>query len=123
MLSRGILVEVRRQALRKRCWYRVLDNLERGILNLTVELLDVVHSSTLLDQVVTIVAKLRCAFKSSYARHFEAYGLRRLGEVVDQARMLCYSGVDMLERDNGFKSYLMFLGFYQPLGWRLYPRL
>jgi len=123
MLSRGIIVDVRRQALRKRSWYRVLDNLERGILNLTADLLDTVHSSTLLDQVLTIITKLRESFKSSYTKHTEAYGLRRLEEVVYQARTLCYDRVNELERDKGFKSYLIFLDFYQPLGWRLYPRL
>ena len=123
MLSRGVIVEVRRLALRKRCWYRALDNLERGILNLTAELLDAVQSSVLLDQVTTIIGKLRYAFKSSYARHSEAYGLSRLMQMVGQARVLGYDGVVELERDDGFRSYLVFLDFYQPIGWRLYPRL
>jgi len=105
MLSRGVIVEVRRLALRKRCWYRALDNLERGILNLTAELLDAVQSSTLHDQVTTIIGKLRYAFKSSYARHSEAYGLSRLMQMVGQARILGYDGVVELERDPDFSRY------------------
>lgn len=123
MLSRGVILEVRQQALRKRCWYRALDNLERGILNLSAELLDAIQSSMLHDQVTTIIAKLRYAFKSSYARHVEAYGLSRFRQVVEQARLLGYGEVGELERDDGFMGYLVFLDFNQPLGWRLYPRL
>jgi hypothetical protein len=44
MISVGVLREVRALALRKRVWYRVLDGLERGILNLTIGYVECVKS-------------------------------------------------------------------------------
>ena len=48
---------VRYQALRKRVWYRAIDDLERGIINLTVRVVEDVKSLTLIHVLEGIVAR------------------------------------------------------------------
>jgi hypothetical protein len=121
LLSGSLLAEVRRKALRGGYWFRVLDRVERGIFELASRLFEVVHSGTLLEQLVLIIAKLRAVAKSSFVKHFEAHGIDRILQVYEQAKRLGYGSLDGLMNE-GFMRYLMFLDFNQPIGWSLHLR-
>jgi hypothetical protein len=120
MLNRGFLIEVRRHALRRRVWYSAIDNVERGILSISAQVVDEVRSSLLNIQLVRIIAKLRDACKSGFVRHLEAFGMVRARTIRDQAAVFGYKRLDELVRDLGFVRYLAFLDYYQPIGWRIY---
>ena len=122
MLGRDFLHDIRRRAMRRGIWYRVLSDLDRGILNLSAVLLDDVRSVTLRVQIVSILAKLRDAFKSPFVRYVEKHGRERLRNVVECAIKFDYRDVESLRGDKGFMEYLMFLDFHQPIGWGAYPR-
>ena len=122
MFTKGFLSEVRRNALRKRVWYRALDSVERGILSISAKIIDTVKSDVLNYQLVRIIAKLRDAFKSGFVRHFERFGLERVRVIQGQAYSFGYGGAKELSRDMGFIKYLVFLDYNQPIGWRIYPR-
>jgi hypothetical protein len=122
LLGKGFLVDIRRRAMRRGIWFRALTDLDRGILNLSAVLLDDVRSVTLRVQIVSILAKLRDAFKSPFRRFVEKHGQDRLRNVVEYAVQLGYHEVRSLRGDEGFMEYLMFLDFHQPIGWRVYPR-
>jgi hypothetical protein len=117
MFTRGFLAEVRRTALRRRVWYSALDGLERGILTLAGRVVDEVRNTALNVELVKIIAKLRDAAKSGFVRHVEAFGIRRVREVRDQAVSLGSLFGGMWARDIEFVRYLAFLDYNQPRGW------
>jgi hypothetical protein len=122
MFTKGFLIEVRRNALRKRVWFRALDSVERGILSISAEIIDEVKSEVLNTQLVKIIAKLRDVLKSGFVRHLERYGMERMRVIQSQAYSFGYCGVKELSRDINFVRYLVFLDYNQPVGWKIYPR-
>ena len=120
MFTKGFLSEVRRQALRRRVWYRALDSVERGILSISANIIDSVKSDILNDQLSKIIVKLRDACKCRFVKHLEQHGLERVQVIQRQAYSFGYSAFKELSKDIGFIKYLMLIDFYQPVGWRIY---
>jgi hypothetical protein len=56
------------RALRKRVWYRVLDRVERGLLDLTIRWVDNVRSGRLTETLLRILVKLARATEQGMAR-------------------------------------------------------
>src|SRR4030042_4524617 len=76
------LAEHRKRAIRGRVWFKSLDGLERGILSLSVKVLDVAVVHSCLGKVLTsIVAKIEDALKSVFERRLGGYGRRGAGEM------------------------------------------
>lgn len=119
MFTKGFLSEVRRNALRKKIWYKALDSLERGILSISAKIFEFVNSDTLNLQIVKIIDKLREASKCSFVKHLEQYGMERMKIIKSQATFFGYHGAGELLKDRDFIKYLAFLAYNQPIGWRI----
>lgn len=116
MLTRGFLLKIRRRAIRKRVYYRALDRLERGILELSSRLLDSAQSVVLLQQLFEIVMKLDEALKGRFQQHMECFGVRRVTEIIMQAVKFGYKDAVGWLRDPGFVKYLTVMDFNSPFG-------
>ena len=73
--SVGMLVEVKRLALRRRVWFKSLSRVERGVIDLTVKCVDVIRSGKLARVVTAIMDKLRSAMESAVDGMVRAVGL------------------------------------------------
>jgi hypothetical protein len=62
------LAGLKTRALRKRVWYRVLDRVERGLLDLTIRWVDNVRSGRLTEMLLRILVKLARAMEQGMAR-------------------------------------------------------
>jgi hypothetical protein len=62
------LAGLKTRALRKRVWYRVLDRVERGLLDLTIRWVDNVRSARLTETLLRILVKLARAMEQGMAR-------------------------------------------------------
>ena len=122
MMDMGFLAGARRRAMRLRVWWTALDDLERGIFNLTTRLLDDVRSVSLQVQIVRILAKLRKAFRSGFVRHLEDHGVERLRQVHRSAVAIGYRFSESLRNDYDFLRYLVFLDYNQPIGWGIFVK-
>ena len=122
MLTREVLVEARRRALRRGVWYSALDVVERGILSLASYILDSVQSNVLSAQLVNIIAKIRDACKSGFIKHLERFGMARVRVIQAQAFSFGYEGAKTLSSDFDFVRYLSFLDFNQPIGWGAFKK-
>ena len=111
------LKTVRYAALRRRVWYRVLDRVERGIFNLTIDVVEKVQSQVLAKELVKILAKLRDASKSAFTCHVEGFGCMKLRRVVLQAKMFGGEAVGWL-MDLGFAEWFAVNDINSPVGWR-----
>ena len=85
MLTSGFLDGMRRKAMRRGVWFSALDKVERGIMVLTIRVVDFVRSERLGREIVRILAKLKEAFKSRFVRHMEPYGLETARRIAAQA--------------------------------------
>ena len=117
MISIGVLREVRALALRKRVWYRVLDGLERGIVNLTISYVECVKSPRLAGVVSSILRKVREACKSAFTRMLERYGYGKMMRVVEAA--LSFGSEACLGwGSEAFMRLLTLNNMYNPVGWQ-----
>lgn len=120
MFSQEFLEGVRRKALRRGVWYTALDRVERGILTITIRVVDVVRSRALGVELVKIVKKLRDATRSGFVRRMEEFGLRRVREVARKAVEWGYDAARSWASDSGFVRYLTLIDMSRPTGFGIY---
>ena len=116
MFTSSFLLEMRRKAIRRGVWFRVLDRVERGILSLTARVVDRVESAVLGVELVKILSKLRDALKSGFVRRMEEYGFGRAREVAAQAVAWGYMAARAWASDSGFVRYLTLIDVNKPTG-------
>ena len=116
MFTRGFLYKMRQKAFHRRVWYKALDRVERGILSLTVRIVDRVDSAVLGVVLVKIVRKLRDALKSEFARRMEEFGLRKARTIATQAMEWGYLAARSWTSNLGFVRYLTMIDMNKPTG-------
>ena len=120
MLTKGFLSNIRREALRKKIWYKVLDSSERGILSLAAKIINTVKSTMLHYELAKIIAKLKPSNKNSFTKLVERFGMERVKVVQEQAKLFGYKYAESLSQDLSFVKYLMLIDYYQIDNWRIY---
>lgn len=105
-MSREFLVALRTRALRRRVWFRVLDRVERGLVDLTIRWVGKVKSGRLAQVLVRILGKLVLALESRMARLEERGRLLALG----------LSGLAVAWGDSAAYTWRFDLGFRRSLG-------
>lgn len=58
------LIEIKRVALRRRVWFKTLNKVERGIIDLTVKYVDKIRSTMLAKVLTAIIEKLQSTMRS-----------------------------------------------------------
>ena len=117
MFTRGFLEGLRSRALRRRLWFKVLDGLERSIVNLVCRVVDRVRSPVLGRVLLGIVVKFRDAMKGEFVRLVESFGVRRAFELALVAVGWGYAGAREWSREAGFARFLAVVEFNAPSGW------
>ena len=74
-VSVGRLVEAKRAAFRRGVWFRVLNRVERGVVDLTMKYVDDIKSSKLAKVLTAILNKLQLAMESMADRLVRAVGV------------------------------------------------
>ncbi len=67
-LTKGLLAGIRSRALRHQVWFRALDRIERGLVDLTIRYVDQVKSNRLQRVLVEILEKLARAMEQGMVR-------------------------------------------------------
>ena len=62
------MVDLKTRSLRRRVWFRVLDRIERGLVDLTIRWVDNVRSGAMAKVLLRILAKLELALIQGLAR-------------------------------------------------------
>ena len=116
MFTRGFLVEMRRKAIHRRVWFKVLDRVERGILSLAVRVVEQVESAVLGTVLLQIVRKLRDSLKSEFVKRMEGFGLVKARKIAQQAISWGYEAARAWIIDPGFVRYLTMIEVNKPSG-------
>ncbi len=67
-LTKRVLLDLRTRSLRKRVWYRSLDRIERGLVDLTIRWVDNVRNCTMARVLLRILGKLVQALEHGMVR-------------------------------------------------------
>lgn len=104
--SSSYLLELRRKALRRRVWFRVLDRAERAILTLVPRCVDIVKSRKLLRLIENIVAKINEALRSRVERFKDRVGKPLAQKLSQIARRWGNESARDWAEDERFIQYL-----------------
>jgi hypothetical protein len=117
MLDAYFLLGVRKKALKGKVWFKVLDSLERGIVNLSAKVLDSAQTISCLGIVLSkIIAKIEDALKSPFELRLECFGLSRSRELTDQSLKLGNTAASDWGSNIIYAKYITFMSFNMPLG-------
>ena len=112
------LASLRRRALRKGVWFKVLSKIERSICDLTIRAISTIKSDKLLDALTTIVDKLKSILESPVGILTRTVG-RQLASTL--ARIACswgHRGARSWASDDGFARYLAVCYMNAPVYYR-----
>jgi len=105
-LTRRSLTSIRRKLIRTGAWFRRLNTVERGILDLTIECVERVKSPSLADTLRRILVKVSEALKSQFLNRVWAIG----EPLAQQASRIARSWGNLSSvnwaRDTAFIQYL-----------------
>ena len=106
--SVGMLSQARKLALRRGVWFRALNRVERGIIDLTVQYVDSIKSTKLAQVVRAIIDKLEFAVESVVDRLVRTVGLPLARKISDIAVGLGNHLASLWAFDRGFARFLAF---------------
>ena len=74
MLKRERLLKLKLKAIRRRVWFRALSRIDRVLVDLTIRVVDVVHSSRLSEALFSVVKKLEDSLEGRVSRAIKEVG-------------------------------------------------
>ena len=104
--SVGKLAEAKKSALRRGVWFRALNRVERGVLDLTVRYVDNIKSSKLATLVTAILDKLKLASESMAERMVRVIGRSLAQKISGIAVSWGNRSAPQWSEDLGFARYL-----------------
>ena len=102
----GELALLKRRALRKGVWFKVLSHVERSIYDLTIKAIDTIKSKKLLSSIRAITEKLRRALESSVRVLTRTVGRQLASALAHVAYSWGHRGAHSWASDDGFVRYL-----------------
>jgi hypothetical protein len=118
-LSIGQLVDVKKVALRRGVWFRVLDRVERSVLDLTVRCVDKIKSTILAKVVTAILNKLKLAMESTVERIVRVIGCSLSQKVSSIALSWGNLSASQWVKDTVFARYLAITQMNTPTLYRV----
>lgn len=105
-LSTGSLTKLKRLALRRKVWYKCLNRLERGIIDLTMQCVDSIKSGKLATVVTAIINKLDSALEGMVERLVRSIGYPQAAKISTIANKLGNITAKEWATDRLFARYL-----------------
>jgi len=105
-LSSRLILELRRRALRRGVWFKVLDRAERAILDLVPKCVDKPKSPRLIDAIAKIIVKLKAALASPIIRLRSQIGWPLAQKISRIAQKWGNKRAREWAEDKGFIQYL-----------------
>lgn len=116
-MTRDWLIHLKRKAVRKHVWYRVLPKIERSIVDLTIRCVDRIRSSKLALIISRIVCKLLKTLKSKVLMQITQAGCKLAGKLSRIAVSWGYKEASAWKLDKNFARYLGVTNANNISGW------
>lgn len=105
-LAQSELVRLRVKARRRGVWFRVLNSVERGLMNLTIKVVDKVRSLVLARSLNCVVRKLTDAMESEVTRLMRTVGYSLAQKLSEIAQGWGNESARLWTSDLSFVQYL-----------------
>jgi len=105
-LSRSELAKLRVKARRRGVWFRILSRVERGLIDLSIKVVEKVHSLVLARSLISVVEKLLEAMESEVARVMRTVGRSLAQKLSEIAQGWGNEAARLWAGDLGFVQYL-----------------
>ncbi|MEM2314469.1 MAG: hypothetical protein QXN40_06880 [Candidatus Bathyarchaeia archaeon] len=113
------MARIRLEALRRRIWFKVLSNLERGLVDFVIKAVDSPRSPRLIEALARIIVKVKKAMMSPVKRLMGHIG-RPLAERISAIALRWGNkGAAEWAEDEGFIRYLTIINMNSIPGFRL----
>lgn len=100
------LLRMRREALRKGVWFKVLDSAERAMLSLVPRCMEKPRSSKLIDMLAKMIVKVKDALKSEIGNFISRVGRPLARKFSQIAQKWGHKTAHEWATDEGFAKYL-----------------
>jgi hypothetical protein len=117
--SSAFLLKMRREALRKRVWFKVLDGTERALFYLVPRCMETPKNATLIDALARIIVKIKNALKSRLANLVFQVGKPLAEKLSLVAQEWGHKAACEWARDEGFWKYLTIVNLNSSPGPRI----
>ena len=117
LMSVSWLASLRRDALRRRVWFRILSRVERGVVDLTLRYVDQIRSLRLSLAISRVACKILGAFKSKFLNRVEAFGCDLAEKISKIAVAWGYVEASSWRRDSAFIRFLGVNVVNNRMGW------
>jgi hypothetical protein len=84
-ITRSELMKIKKRAMRRKAWFKILDKTERAIIDLTIQCVEKIRSTKLTKILTEIINKLKQIIESPIKRLMKQIGLplaQKLSEVA-----------------------------------------
>jgi hypothetical protein len=105
-LSIPKLTQIKKLALRRGLWYRTLNRLERGIIDLTVQFVSNIRSAKLAQALTAVVNKLKLSTESILSKTVKTYGFSQTQKISTIAQSWGNTHAIQWLNDFNFARYL-----------------
>jgi hypothetical protein len=106
LLRKEELAKIRRKALQRKIWYKILSKIERVQLDLTIRVVDRVRSAYLAKVLYGVVKKLLEALESPVKRLMREVGVKLACKISEVGRRLGCKSAWKWALDLGFIQFL-----------------
>jgi hypothetical protein len=117
--SSVFLLRLRRKALRRRVWFKVLDVTERALLYLVPRCMETPKNATLIDALAKIIVKIKMALKGRVANLVCQVGKPLAEKLSLVAQEWDHKTAGEWARDEGFWKYLAIVKLNNSPGQRM----
>lgn len=111
------LMKIRRKALRRRAWYKILNRAEQAILSLTIRCVGRIRSPKLAEIVTAIATKLKDAMTSQVEKLKKTVGRSLAQNLAKIVLAWGNSSAKRWVKDQGFIQYLAIMHINTPRMW------
>jgi hypothetical protein len=106
-LSIAKLTQTKKHALRRGIWFKALNRIERGIIDLTVKYVDNIKSAKLAKVLTAIFVKLQTTTESMIDRLVRTIGLTLTQKISNIAVSWGYHSATLWANDSAFARFLV----------------
>ncbi len=106
-ISVGRIAEAKKSALRRGVWFRSLNRIERGIIDLTVRYVESIKSTKLAKVVTAIIEKLQMTMESTADKLVRTVGLPLARKISEIAVNWGNRSASMWAEDRSFARFLV----------------
>jgi hypothetical protein len=106
LLNNKKLVSLKNRALRSGIWFKALKRIDRVLFDLTIRVVETIHSTLLAKSIALIITKLETSMSNRFQNRIRNIGLPLAQKISAIAQKLGNDSAEQWARDSSFAFFL-----------------